>query len=167
MNVEPRELGRHYRNVRKRLMQPPKPRPPEPQLPRPPEPQLPRPPEPQLKPSVTWVMWPCVAIGVKRMRFEIEPVISVREIVRIVAGYYGVAVNDLQSQCRTRPLVDARHVAIYLAREMTPKSFPLIAAALGGRDHTTAMHGYRRMCRILATDEKLRDDIAAIKQRLA
>ena len=56
-----------------------------------------------------------------------------------------VHLTDLQSKKRGRHVVYARQVAMYLARELTPLSFPTIARKFGGRDHTTVIHAHKRI----------------------
>ena len=53
---------------------------------------------------------------------------------------------------------------MYLGREMTPISFPIIAGEIGGRDHTTAMHAERRIRGWLSVDQEVRDEIECISQ---
>lgn len=92
---------------------------------------------------------------------------TVRRVVETVAQFYGVRWMELCGVCRTQGLVRARHVAIYLARELTGKSFPIIGRAMGGRDHSTTMHGHGRISEMLLEDDRLRDELTLIKLRIA
>lgn len=59
--------------------------------------------------------------------------------------YFGFTLEELQSKSRTKKLVNARQISMYLLRELTEMSLPRIGAELGGRDHTTVMHAYRKI----------------------
>ena len=61
------------------------------------------------------------------------------------ANYFGFSIGELQSKSRTRTLVTARQIAMYLLRELTEMSLPRIGAEFGGRDHTTVMHADRKI----------------------
>lgn len=67
-----------------------------------------------------------------------------KQIVRQVAQKHGVSVKDVYSVRRDRPSVAARHEAMYRLREETTLSLPQIGRLLGGRDHTTVLHGIRK-----------------------
>jgi chromosomal replication initiator protein len=92
-----------------------------------------------------------------------QPEIS--EIVAIVAKYYGVPQKQLKSSSRRQSIVQARAVITYLARDVIGASYQQIGKALGGRDHTTIIHNYKKMDRErqrdLATQEAL-DDLRRI-----
>ncbi len=66
-------------------------------------------------------------------------------ILEETATYYGLSVDDLVSKSRSRPLTNARHVAMYLIRESTGMSLVRIGEMFGGRDHTTALHGINKV----------------------
>jgi hypothetical protein len=69
--------------------------------------------------------------------------ITMREIVREVARKHGVSVNDIVSERRPRAVVLARHEAMWRCKQETTCSLPQIGRAIGGRDHTTVLHGVR------------------------
>lgn len=69
----------------------------------------------------------------------------VDQIIDRVAFYYHVEPRRLRGPCRLASVIRPRHVAMYLAREMTPCSLDEIGEHLGGRNHTTVLHGWRRM----------------------
>ena len=81
-------------------------------------------------------------------------------IQRLVAEYFEVAVAALKGPRRHIHIVIARHIAIYLCRELTPLSFPLIAEQFGYRDHTTAMHAYAKIKTRMLNDPNLAHRIA-------
>lgn len=92
---------------------------------------------------------------------------SVKLVVTKVAEFYGVKMIALCGTNRVASIARVRHIAMYLCREMTGKSFPIIGRALGDRDHTTIMHGHRVISADLETDERLGDEISLIKLRIA
>ena len=61
------------------------------------------------------------------------------------AKYFGLTIDDLCSSSRSRQLVQARQIAMYLCRELTQLSLPKIGQQFGGRDHTTVMHADRKI----------------------
>lgn len=80
----------------------------------------------------------------------------VREIADAVATVASLSVLDLASSRRNVRLARARFAVVFLAKELTARSYPEIGRVLGGRDHTTIMHAYRRACELLPTDEPFR-----------
>ena len=76
-------------------------------------------------------------------RFVRQP--QLREIIAAVARHFGLPQKQLKSQSRRQSIVTARAVAIYLARELAGTSYEQIGRALGGRDHTTIIHNYRKI----------------------
>ncbi len=78
-----------------------------------------------------------------------EPALDIETIKQEVARRYEVTVGDLEGSSRERRIAQARHVAIYLARELTHSSFPAIGQAFGRRDHSTVMHAYRKVKELL------------------
>lgn len=69
---------------------------------------------------------------------------SITTVQRIVASRFGVRVTDLKSDRRDQPLVRARHAAMYLCREHTSHSLPVIGRHFGKRDHTSVMYAIRQ-----------------------
>jgi chromosomal replication initiator protein len=80
---------------------------------------------------------------------EIPPQLIVEE----TANYFSLSTADLTSKSRSRPLTQARHIAMYLMRECTGLSLVKIGEIFGGRDHTTALHGIKKV----ETDMRARD----------
>ena len=77
------------------------------------------------------------------------------------AKLFGLTVEDIIGKARTRDLVDARHIAMYVCRQLTnpPLSFPQIAKAFGGRDHTTVMNAVQRIERDMKERRKTFDRV--------
>jgi chromosomal replication initiator protein len=92
--------------------------------------------------------------------------LSVDQIIEAVAQFYNLGTKDLLGRRRSKDIVTARHVAMYLAREETDASLPQIGRALGGRDHTTVMHGHEKIRAQVEEDDRLRRDMLAIKESL-
>lgn len=94
------------------------------------------------------------------------PRITTRYIQHVVAQYYGITVLDIISERRTKNVVCPRQVAMYLAKTLTLRSLPEIGRRFGGRDHTTALHGVRKISSLLEIDQELADDIALLRKQL-
>lgn len=90
--------------------------------------------------------------------------VTVEEIKRIVAGFYSVRITDMDSPRRTRNLVRPRQTAMYLAKTLTPRSYPEIGRRFGDRDHTTVMHAVRQIERLAAADPVLADEIEQLRR---
>jgi chromosomal replication initiator protein len=88
------------------------------------------------------------ALGLYAMGAPKRP--TARQILSEVSQKRGIPVADIVGPWRRQDLVEARHEAAYRMRTETMMSFPLIGRAIGGRDHTTVLHGYRRHAARLA-----------------
>jgi len=88
------------------------------------------------------------------------------EVVAAVARHYGVSLRDIRGHSRTKEIVRPRQVAMYLLREETEASLVEIGQELGGRDHTTVMHGIRKVERELERDNALRSQLVAVREAL-
>ncbi len=84
--------------------------------------------------------------------------ITVSNIQKTVAEYFGLRLTDLLSMSRSRSLARPRQMAMALAKELTEHSLPEIGRAFGGRDHTTVLHACRTIRDLRTTDGKLRQD---------
>ncbi|WP_129670803.1 chromosomal replication initiator protein DnaA [Candidatus Chloroploca sp. Khr17] len=87
-------------------------------------------------------------------------------IIQAVSEHYGIDVRILQGRGRSRNIVGPRQVAMYLLREETECSLVDIGNLLGGRDHTTVMHGYEKIGEDINTDTRLRNEVLTIRERL-
>jgi chromosomal replication initiator protein len=92
--------------------------------------------------------------------------VSIGDIVSVVSLYYELSTDDIMGRRRTRDIAMARQVVMYLARELTSMSLPQIGQALGGRDHTTVMHGYDKIAALFEKDDDLRRQLLEIKGNL-
>ncbi|MEJ2211181.1 MAG: chromosomal replication initiator protein DnaA, partial [Anaerolineae bacterium] len=93
--------------------------------------------------------------------------LSPERILSAVAQYYGVSEEDLVGRSRRRAISVPRQMCMYLVREEIGTSLPQIGELLGGRDHTTIIHGCDKIATQIETDEALRRDWLAIKTNLA
>ncbi len=84
--------------------------------------------------------------------------VSIENIQKTVADYFKLRVADLLSKRRSRSIARPRQVAMALAKELTSHSLPEIGDAFGGRDHTTVLHGCRRIESLRASDKRIDDD---------
>lgn len=91
------------------------------------------------------------------------PVIFVKTIQRVVADYYRVGVKDMVSDRRPKSICHPRQVAVYLAREMTPRSFPEIGVRFGGRDHTTIIHAWRKVTTMIMDGHPVAKEVADLR----
>lgn len=89
-----------------------------------------------------------------------------KQVIASVAQYFDIAIEDILGTSRKKELVEPRQITMYLLREELHASFPAIGHELGGRDHTTAMHACTKISQQLNDDEKLKQDLVLIKQRL-
>ena len=88
------------------------------------------------------------------------------EIIECVCEFYEVSRNDVMSSRRTGDLVMPRQIICYLGRNLTGMSFPQMGRKLGGRDHTTALHGANKIHRLMREDPTLADDISVLELRI-
>ena len=93
--------------------------------------------------------------------------LSPGRIVKEVADHFRLSEEQLTGRSRARAVSVPRQLAMFLIREETDASLPQIGQILGGRDHTTILHGCEKIGSQIETDEKLRRDWLAIKQRLS
>ncbi len=87
-----------------------------------------------------------------------ERLVSIENIQKTVADYFKIRVGDLLSKKRSRSIARPRQFAMALAKELTNHSLPEIGDAFGGRDHTTVLHGCRRIEALRESDKRVADD---------
>jgi chromosomal replication initiator protein len=92
--------------------------------------------------------------------------LTIERIQEVVADYYQLSVEDMKGKRRDKHIVFPRQVAMYIVREETPSSLPVIGQAFGGRDHTTALHSIDKIANELKEEERLRYEVQAIRERL-
>jgi chromosomal replication initiator protein len=146
MNVQPRELSRHYKDIRKRLRDtPPKPVEPEPIMAEP-------------------VVDQCATCG--SIMVDDGAAVTISRIISAVCSHYNVLRMDLIGSRRNLKVARPRQVAMYLARELTALSYGQIGLRLGGRDHTTLIHGVKKVEALILKDPDIGTEIDAIRRGL-
>ncbi|OAR23805.1 chromosomal replication initiation protein DnaA [Streptomyces sp. ERV7] len=94
------------------------------------------------------------------------PEITAGAIMAATADYFGLTVEDLCGSSRSRVLVTARQIAMYLCRELTDLSLPKIGAQFGGRDHTTVMHADRKIRALMAERRSIYNQVTELTNRI-
>ena len=95
-----------------------------------------------------------------------ERKVTVEEIQRRVSEHYNIRLSDMIGPKRLRSIARPRQIAMYLAKQMTTRSLPEIGRRFGGRDHTTIMHGIRKIEELKATDGQLAEDLELLRRLL-
>lgn len=95
-----------------------------------------------------------------------ERKITVEEIQRKVSEHYNIRLSDMIGPKRVRTYARPRQVAMYLAKQMTSRSLPEIGRRFGGRDHTTVMHGVKRIEELKIQDSQVADDLEMLRRAL-
>lgn len=97
---------------------------------------------------------------------DAAPEITAAAIMASTADYFGLTVDDLCGTSRSRVLVTARQIAMYLCRELTDLSLPKIGAQFGGRDHTTVMHADRKIRALMAERRSIYNQVTELTNRI-
>jgi len=97
---------------------------------------------------------------------EHRPHVTLADIIKTVSHFYGIAGTDLTGSSRKKEFALPRQITMYLAREETNASLPEIGQALGGRDHSTVLHGKQKISREIDQNDSLRRDLVAIREKL-
>jgi chromosomal replication initiator protein len=92
--------------------------------------------------------------------------ITVEEIQRKVAEHYNIRLSDMIGPKRLRTIARPRQVAMYLAKTLTTRSLPDIGRRFGGRDHTTIMHGVRKVEELRESDPQIAEDLDLLRRLL-
>ncbi|MFI0215302.1 chromosomal replication initiator protein DnaA [Streptomyces lydicus] len=97
---------------------------------------------------------------------DAAPEITATAIMASTADYFGLTIDDLCGSSRSRVLVTARQIAMYLCRELTDLSLPKIGAQFGGRDHTTVMHADRKIRALMAERRSIYNQVTELTNRI-
>lgn len=92
--------------------------------------------------------------------------ITIDEIQRKVAEHFNLKINDMHSVRRSRNVARPRQIAMYLSKQLTPRSLPEIGRKFGGRDHTTVMHAVRKVEELMESDTQIAQDVDVIRRAL-
>ena len=93
-------------------------------------------------------------------------VITVDKIQNVVSNYFNIALSEMLSQRRSRPLARPRQIAMFLAKKMTTRSLPEIGRRFANRDHTTVIHAVKTITRLSEQDDEMKKNINQIKSLL-
>jgi len=94
------------------------------------------------------------------------PTITGATIMAQTAAYFSLTIDDLCGTSRSRVLVNARQIAMYLCRELTELSLPKIGQTFGGRDHTTVMHADRKIRQLMAERRSIYNQVTELTNRI-
>ena len=97
---------------------------------------------------------------------ELGPEITSTTIMAQTAAYFSLTLDDLCGTSRSRALVNARQIAMYLCRELTDLSLPKIGQTFGGRDHTTVMHADRKIRQLMAERRSIFNQVTELTNRI-
>ena len=97
---------------------------------------------------------------------DLSPSINSATIMAQTAAYFSLTVDDLCGTSRSRVLVNARQIAMYLCRELTELSLPKIGQTFGGRDHTTVMHADRKIRQLMAERRSIYNQVTELTNRI-
>ena len=92
--------------------------------------------------------------------------LSPKQIIERTAAFYDIKVTDITGVKRDKEIVVPRQMAMYIMRRELGMSFPQIAHSLGGRDHTTVMHGVRKINKLVGSSEPISHEIQTLKQKI-
>ncbi|MEZ3508652.1 MAG: chromosomal replication initiator protein DnaA [Lachnospiraceae bacterium] len=97
---------------------------------------------------------------------NVPKVITPQFIIDVVAEHFNVSPDDITSKKRNSEFVLPRQIVMYLCRTMTETPLTMIGKILGKKDHTTVMHGIKKITEGIATNEELRNKVAMIKKKI-
>jgi len=97
---------------------------------------------------------------------DVTPEITASTIMAATASYFSLTIDDLCGTSRSRVLVNARQIAMYLCRELTELSLPKIGQTFGGRDHTTVMHADRKIRQLMAERRSIYNQVTELTNRI-
>jgi chromosomal replication initiator protein len=106
----------------------------------------------------------CAAAALSALSPAASEPLDPQRLMDAVSSYFGVSTQALAGKSRSRPIAEARHVAMYLLREDAQLALKQVGLILGRRDHSTVIHGVQKITRLLATDPSLATQLSEIKQ---
>lgn len=98
-----------------------------------------------------------------KQNFLVKP--NVEQIIEAVSNFYHISVSDIKGESRKAPTAHARHVSVYLIREITRDSWKHIGSVFGNRDHTSMMHAYQKITDMMGYDKELNQAVKGLIQR--
>ena len=97
---------------------------------------------------------------------NMQSVISIEDIQKIVVAYYNLSMNDFLSARRSRHIARPRQIAMYLSKKLTTKSLPEIGRKFTGRDHTTVIHAIKKIEELMSKDRQFEHEVQSITDRI-
>lgn len=92
--------------------------------------------------------------------------VQLQNVIEAVSKYFNIPIKELVEKGRKKEVAYARQIAMYIMRAEMDASYPGIGNQFGGRDHTTAMHAYEKIKKDLETNEKVREDLIILKEKI-
>lgn len=92
--------------------------------------------------------------------------VQAQNVIEATSQYFNIPVKELIEKGRKKEISYARQIAMYIMRTELNASYPGIGSQFGGRDHTTAMHAYEKVSKDIETDEKVREDVNILKEKI-
>jgi chromosomal replication initiator protein len=92
--------------------------------------------------------------------------ITVDMILSTVADFTGVSITEMVGDKRSRPVVESRHLAMYLARELTDLSLPAIGKRFGNRDHTTVLHAVEKITKLMQENRDMYNRVQRLTAKI-
>jgi chromosomal replication initiator protein len=102
----------------------------------------------------------------KSVVFAPKKIATPEKVIKAVSIFYDLKEKEILEVSRKKEIVKPRQVAMYLLREELKSSFPFIGRKFGGKDHTTAIHGYNKIKREITSNENLSEEISLIKEQI-
>lgn len=97
---------------------------------------------------------------------QISEELTLQQIIQVTADYYGLSPKQIESKNRTKNIVNARHIVVYLCRKHLSMPFAKIGLELGGRDHTTIMSSYEKMSNLIKEKEMFSQAVLQLEEKL-
>lgn len=94
------------------------------------------------------------------------PAVDAQKVIQEVARKFNVEITDLKGKCRSKDIVVPRQIAMFLMRELTELSLPVIGKSIGGKDHTTVLHSCKKIEEKMATDKAFASQIKELAQQI-
>ena len=95
-----------------------------------------------------------------------EKKLTIDEIMKKTCEHYNLRMSDMTSARRSRSVARPRQMAMYLAKKLTPRSYPEIGRMFGGKDHTTVLYAVRKIEELMAADPQLAEDAQLLQRKL-
>ncbi|SDZ06600.1 chromosomal replication initiator protein DnaA [Jannaschia faecimaris] len=92
--------------------------------------------------------------------------LTIDEIMKVTCEHYSLRMSDMTSARRSRTVARPRQMAMYLAKKLTPRSYPEIGRKFGGRDHTTVLYAVRKIEELMAADTQIAEDAQLLQRKL-